>query len=222
MRKIEFEYWSDPLCIWALVAQPKLEQVLERWGDVLCVRYHVVPVFGSVGWRFREGPWAKGGPEGRAAATRKVAEQHGLEVSGQCWLEDCPSSSWGAGAALKAVFAMEEAEEVPAGSGAEYQLAMRRRFFLDGKNVARREVQLNLAEELSIPRASMAERLDDGTAIAALWEDQQRKDKLGIQGSPTYVFDGGRAELYGNFSVEILTGTIEGLVRGADAGGSAC
>ena len=71
--RIVFEYWSDPLCVWAFVAQPKLDRILAESGEHLEVRHHVVPVFGSIPQRFREGSWADQGVEGRVAATRRVA-----------------------------------------------------------------------------------------------------------------------------------------------------
>ena len=64
-KRLKFSYWSDPLCIWALVAQEKLERVLAELGEHVRVDYRIVPVFGSVPWRFNEGPWAKDGVEGR-------------------------------------------------------------------------------------------------------------------------------------------------------------
>ena len=223
MERIEFEYWSDPLCIWAFVAQPKLEHVLAAHGGAVRPSYHVVPVFGSIPARFRDGVWAKAGPEGRAETTRRIAAEHGRDdVDGGCWLTDCPTSSWAAGSALKAVFAMEAEGEIAADAAATFQLAMRSRFFVDNRNVARRDEQLALAEELSIPRAGIERRLDDGSALCALYEDHERRLELGLRGSPTYVFDGGRAMLYGNFSEAILTATVDELVRGQDAGGSAC
>lgn len=222
-ERIVFEYWSDPLCVWAFVAQDKLDRILAEVGGSLEVRYHIVPVFGSIPWRFREGPWADKGIAGRVEATARVAREHGHpEVTGRCWAEDCPASSWGPGAAAKAVFALEEAEDVKAGTGAEYLGRMRERFFVDGRNVARREVQLELAEQLSIAPDALAARLDDGSALALLWEDERRKQELKIQGSPTYVFDGGRAKLYGNFSFGILQATVQELVSGLEPGASGC
>lgn len=221
--RIEFEYWSDPLCIWAFVAQPKLEHVLSRHGTHVAPRYHVVPVFGSIRERFATGTWSKAGPQGRAETTRSIAEQHArTDVSGRCWIDDCPVSSWPVGAALKAVFAAEAAGEVGPGVAADYQWRMRERFFVDDQNVAKRTVQLELAEELQIPVSTLARRLDDGSALCALWEDHERRESMGLRGSPTFVFDGGRAMLYGNFSEAILTATVEELVKGLDVGGSDC
>jgi predicted DsbA family dithiol-disulfide isomerase len=223
MTRTAFSYWSDPLCIWAYVAQDKLDRVLDELGDRLRVDYRIVPVFGSVPWRFREGPWAAGGVEDRVRKTRQVAEAHGYPaVTGEYWRRDCPESSWSAGAALKAVFAAEAAESIPPGKGADYQWHMRRVFFEQDRNVARRQVQLELAEERGVPRAELEQRLDDGTALAALWEDYLEKERLHVQGSPTYVFDGGHAMLYGNFPFGILHATVEELVRSTGPRGSKC
>lgn len=219
--RLKFSYWSDPLCIWALVAQEKLERVLGELGEHVRVDYRIVPVFGSVPWRFAHGPWAKDGVDGRVAATRRIAEQGGRrDVSGECWRRASPSSSWAPAAAIKAVFALEDGlgEDV----GPRYQRVLRERFFVDESNIAHRSVQLEVAEELGLPREALERRLDDGSALAAVCEDHAEKERLRLQGSPTYVFDGGRAMLYGNFDYGILRSTVEELVRGAGPGGSAC
>lgn len=222
-QRVVFEYWSDPLCIWAFVAQAKLEQILAAAGGRLEVHYHVVPVFGSIPWRFQEGPWAAKGVAGRVEATRRIAQEHGRnDVNGACWASDCPASSWSPGAAVKAVFAMERAGAVAPGCAAEYLRQLRERFFVQELNIARRGVQLALAEQLDVPRTALEARLDDGSALAELCEDDRRKQELKIQGSPTYVFDGGRAMLYGNFSFGILHATVEELVDGRLPGASSC
>lgn len=221
--RLHFGYWSDPLCIWAYVAQDRLERLFAEFGGLLDVDYHVVPVFGSLPWRFSRGPWAAGGAAARVEATRKVAQDHGHpEVTGEAWVTATPSSSWSPGAAIKAVFALEVTGEVPAGTGAAYQWALRRRFFADNQDVCQRAAQLELAEALHIPRAGVERLLDNGLALAALWEDHNLRDELKIQGSPTYVFDGGRARLYGNFPWGVLHATVTELVAGLRPGCSTC
>jgi predicted DsbA family dithiol-disulfide isomerase len=221
--RIEFSYWSDPLCIWALVAQTKLDRVLAELGTHVVVDYRIVPVFGSVHWRFKDGPWAKEGLDGRVAATRRIAERCGrMDVTGECWRKAAPASSWAPAAAIKAVFAIEARAEIAAGSGARYQRALRERFFVNEDNTARRDVQLSVAEADGVPRAPIERTLDDGSGLAAVWEDHNEKERLRIQGSPTYVFDGGRAMLYGNFDYGMLRSTVEELVRGSHPGSSAC
>lgn len=220
-HRLRFSYWSDPLCIWALVAEQKLNRVLEELGGHVKVDYRIVPVFGSVPWRFAEGPWAKEGVDGRVAATRRIAEQGGRsDVSGECWRRAMPATSWAPAAAIKAVFGLEEGRGDE--TGPVYQRALRERFFVGEQNIALREVQLEVAEELRVPREALEARLDDGSALSRVCEDYAEKERLRIQGSPTYVFDGGRAMLYGNFDYGILQSTVEELVRGAGPGGSAC
>ena len=220
-ERLAFSYWSDPLCIWALVAQSKLDRLLGEVGDRVRVDYRVVPVFGSVPWRFSAGPWSKEGVEGRVAATRKIAAEGGrADVSGECWRKAMPATSWSPAAAIKAVFALDEGRGEL--EGPRYQRALRERFFVAEQDIARRRIQLEVAEELGLPRAELEARLDDGSALAAVWEDHAEKERLHIQGSPTYVFDGGRAMLYGNFEERILRSTIEELLRGRAPGGSRC
>ncbi len=219
--RLKFSYWSDPLCIWALVAQQKLDRVLADLGARVRVDYRIVPVFGSVPWRFAQGPWAKDGVDGRVLTTRKIAEQAGrMDVSGECWRRAMPASSWAPAAAIKAVFASDDGHREDVGP--TYQCALRERFFVGESNISLRSVQLEVAEELGLAREAIERRLDDGSALAAVCEDHAEKERLGLQGSPTYVFDGGRAMLYGNFDYGILRSTVEELVRGTGPGGSAC
>jgi predicted DsbA family dithiol-disulfide isomerase len=216
-------YWTDPLCIWAFVAQPRLDHVRGAYGAELDLRHHVVPVFGSIPLRFRQGPWAAGGHAARAEATRTIAQKHGrIGVSGQVWIDDPPASSWPAGMAAKAVLALEAQERVPPGAADAYLWGLRTRFFLDDVNMARRSAQLALAEHLDLPRGLIEQALDDGSALAALWEDHAEAERLHLQGSPTWVFDGGRTLLYGNFDERVLTATVDAMLAGAHAGGSRC
>ncbi|MDH5673198.1 MAG: DsbA family protein [Myxococcales bacterium] len=220
---IAFSYWSDPLCIWAFVAQDKLDRLLARHGEALQVSYHVVPVFGSLRWRFEQGPWAQDGVEGRVAKTAEIAARFGHpEVSGDGWRSVCDGSSWSPGAAIKAAWLLEHEGAAPAGCCERYQRALRAAFFVDGRNVVERETQLAVADEQGIDKDAVARALDDGRAMAALWEDHQRREALGIQGSPTYVFDDGRAMLYGNVSEGVIVATVDELLSGAAPGRSEC
>jgi predicted DsbA family dithiol-disulfide isomerase len=220
---LPFEYWSDPLCIWAFVSEQRLQRLLTDKGSCLDVQHRVVVVFGSVPWRFREGPWQQPGPAGRAEATRRIAERFGRDdVDGRVWLDDPPASSWSPGAAIKAAFAAEQAQELAPGTANRFQSALREAFFVDNRNIARHRVQLEVAEATGLDTAALERCLEDGRALALLWEDQRLKEEQKIQGSPTYVFDGGRAQLYGNFAEGILRATVQELLEGMAPGSSHC
>lgn len=218
---MQFDYWTDPLCVWAFVAQRRLEEILAAHPR-LRVRHRVVPVFGSVPWRFREGAWAVPGPEGRAAATRRIGEGCGWTLTGRVWLDDPPASSWSAGAAVVAAFDLAEEGTIPLAQAEAFQWELRRAFFVENLNTARRAVQLSVAEAVDLPRTPLVARLDDGRAIASLWEHHREREANHIQGSPTWVFDGGRAMLYGNVSHQVLAATVEQLEQESEPGCSIC
>jgi len=221
--RVRFSYWSDPFCIWAYVAQGKLDRLLLGHAHALEVSYRVVPVFGSVRWRFTQGPWASEGVEGRVRKTAEIAQRFGHpEVSGECWRVAGQTSSWSPGAAIKAVSLARDAGVCPPHGPASYQLALRHAFFVDGLNIGSRRVQLAVAEQCGLAREGIEAALDDGRALAALWEDHQEREALGIQGSPTYVFDDGRAILYGNVSEGVINATVDELLGGTVAGRSEC
>lgn len=222
-QTLTFTYWSDPLCVWAFVAQKHLADVLARGGGALQAAYRIVPVFGSVPQRFRDGAWAKAGPAGRAAATARIAREHGHpEVTGRVWLDDPPATTWLTSAAFKAAQALEAAGSAPPGASANYLKALRVALFVENRNTSRRGVLLDVAEAVGLDPDAVAAGLDDGTALAALFEDHTARDQQRVQGSPTYVFDGGRAMLYGIFDASVLHATVDRLLTGLQAHGSAC
>ncbi len=221
---MEIEYWTDPFCIWAFIAEPCLDRIVENHGDQITLRHRMVPVFGSIVRRFATGAWSEKGPEGRREATARIAATHrpGIEVTGQVWVDDPPASSFGACAAVKAVQLLEQDGEAPEGSAPRYLVAMRHGFFVDNVNYARRPAQLALAEEQGLPVDAISARLDDGRALAALYEDHEDRLAAHVVGSPTYLFDGGRTRIYGNFRGEVLDATVRTYLSGPTGGGSAC
>lgn len=222
-ERLKFGYWSDPLCVWAFAAQGKLDRLLEERGGCLQVEYRIVPVFGSIPHRFRSGAWAAGGPEGRVEATRRVAADHGRpDVTGTVWLTDTPASSWPVSMAVKAASRLEREGRVAMGSTPVFLNLLREAFFGRNVNISRREAWTAVAAECGLDPVPLERLVDDGTAMADLWEDFEEKERLRLQGSPTYVFDGGRAMLYGNVSYGVLRATVEELLAGVRPGATAC
>lgn len=221
---MDIEYWTDPFCIWAFTAEPQLNRLVENHGDRITIRYRIVPVFGSIVRRFATGAWSEQGPAGRAAATARIAAEHRpeIEVTGRVWIDDPPASSFGAAAAFEAVQLLEAEGLVEKGAAARYLSGLRHRFFVDNVNLARRDARLALAEDQGLPVAALAERIDDGRAMAALFEDQEDRLAAKVVGSPTYLFDGGRTRLYGNFRAEVLDATVRAYLANETGGGSAC
>jgi len=219
---IETDFYTDPLCVWALVAEPKIDAVQAEFGDRLVVRHRVLPVFGSIDARFSTGVWAKGGIDARVAATARAAWLGGFKtVSGAGWRHE-PASSWGPSAVAAGVRQLEDAGEVPAGSTREALRGLRHRFFLDDVDVTRRDEQRRVLEEAGLPADRVFRLIDDGPALARLAEAVERRATLRIDGSPTWIFDGGRARLFGNVGLRVVRSTIQALLDGEESGCSTC
>ena len=56
-----------------------------------------------------------------------------------------------------------------------------------------------------------------GRAHAALAADYQDAAAMGVQGSPTFILNGGRQKLYGNVGYRILEANIQELLRTPNA-----
>ncbi|MCB9653601.1 MAG: DsbA family protein [Deltaproteobacteria bacterium] len=154
--RLRFSYWSDPLCVWAFVAEPRLQALLTEYGDVVDIEYRVVPVFGSVPWRFAHGSWAAKGPSGRRDATRDIARRFGHDdVTGDVWVQDPPASSWAPCMAIKAAFALVEEAIVSRDAAVCFQRRLRERFFLQNVNIARLPAQMEVAAECALPEAAL-------------------------------------------------------------------
>jgi predicted DsbA family dithiol-disulfide isomerase len=220
--KIAIDYYSDVLCVWAYLAQIKLDELRRNFGEQIAVRDRYVPVFGSIeaklrGWKDR------GGAAGYARHVHEVARgfDH-VQMHPAAWSDVSPPSSLGIHLFITAArLAGEDAAiggrslPFPEGRSLSEELAWRLRlaFFKDGLDIARTEIQEQIAAELGLPLEELRCRVDDGRAYAALSEDYQDAERLGIQGSPTFVLNEGRQKLYGNVGYRIIEVNVQELLR---------
>jgi len=221
---LTFSYWTDPLCVWAYVCQPKLENVMGTYGDNVTCQQRMIPVFTSMQRRFAKGgAWEGKDGTARREATVRIATNMGFDnVTGEVWEKDMPTSSMPAAMAFCGVSLLEERGDVAQGASARYVDGLRRAFFERNQNTARRQVQLALAEELDVAPDKLAATLDDGTALARLFEDYEDKEKHKLRGSPSWVFDNGRSVLFGNVAAGVVHGVVEELLYGKHPGCTWC
>jgi predicted DsbA family dithiol-disulfide isomerase len=52
---IEISYASDILCIWAYVAEARLDELRREYGDAASIEYRFIPVFGATAHRIGSG-----------------------------------------------------------------------------------------------------------------------------------------------------------------------
>ena len=84
----------------------------------------------------------------------------------------------------------------------------------DGFNQHLRAIheQFDHIDELGIPRRDIQPFLDDGRALAGLYEDSELQHENKIEGSPTFVINEGRQKLYGDVGYKITEANIHELL----------
>ena len=47
-RTLTIDYYTDILCVWAWIAQRRIEELNNELGDKIAIRYHYLDIFGDV------------------------------------------------------------------------------------------------------------------------------------------------------------------------------
>ncbi|PLW69223.1 DsbA family oxidoreductase [Pseudohalioglobus lutimaris] len=206
---IIIDYYSDVLCVWAWIAQHRLEQLEKQWGKQIKVQHHFVDIFGDCELKIPQRWGEKDGFENFGKHVRESAAPFEMAtVHPELWEKNRPRSSAQAHLLLCAVSLTNSAEAMAATA-----LRIRRAFFCEAQNVSNMDLLLDLAEEQGSARDSILAALNDGSAIAALMSDLCRAKELGVNGSPTWILNSGRQVLYGNVGYRILNANIEELLK---------
>ena len=177
---LELTLYHDVLCSWCYVADARLDYLRDEYGPM-------------VRWRLRPYPLRPENqlPDKKQRAVqarhfRRVArEQEGKGVKADLWTgQDPPSSSLPPLVALEAALAQ----------GPEMQRALlkalRRKAFVEGLNVARRDVQVEVAAQEGLDVTRFLERLDDPRLVAEVNVSVDEAEALGIKGVPALVIGG--------------------------------
>lgn len=227
MTAVQISYFSDVLCIWAYAAQARVDAVKEKFGDTVRMDYRFCSVFGDTAGKITSTWRNKGEYAGFNAHLRKVAGQFPhIEVHPDIWLKTRPPTSASAHLFLAAArqWLQERGREGQSGSTTlifdQVMWAFRCAFFRDCRDVARWDVQCELAEALGIDIDAIEKSIHDGAAFAGLAADYQDADKMRIEGSPSFVLNDGRQKLYGDVGFRIIEANIQELLR-APAGDQA-
>jgi len=213
LAPVSLTYYSDVLCVWAHVAQSRVDEVLQNFGEQVSVQYRFCSVFGDSAQKIGTTWGSRGGYAGFNAHLRDVAAQFGgLDLHPDLWVKVRPVSSASAHLVLKAVWLLEPAA-LP-----ELLVRFRHGFFREGRDIARWSVQRDLLRAAGISSEAVREQMDDGMAFAALEADQRDMAVLRVQGSPTFLLNDGRQTLYGNVGYRIIEANIRESLQSPAAG----
>ena len=214
MTIVPITYFSDMLCIWAYVAQYRVNAIKAAFGDRVVFEPKFCSVFGASDRKISTTWRDKGGYKGFNAHLRQVAARFPeIPVSPDLWLTVRPASSSGPQLFLKALQLLEADGGCAEGTADVVTWTLRRTFFEAAKDIAQWRVQCQVAEEAGVDLGAIETLVRDGRAFAALTADFQDADALGVQGSPSFVLNDGRQKLYGNIGYKLLQANIEEVMR---------
>ena len=104
MSVVKVSYFSDVLCIWAYIAQARIDAVREKFGDAVRLDQRFCSVFGNTPFKIPSTWRDKGEYAGFNAHLRNVALQFPhVEVHPDIWLKTRPPSSTSAHLFMTAV-----------------------------------------------------------------------------------------------------------------------
>jgi len=220
---IQISYVSDVLCVWAYVAEARLDELRKEFGASIELEYRFIPIFGATRHRIDEGWKKRGGYAGFGEHVRGVAEgfPH-VSVHERVWSQVAPTTSAAAHEMLCAVrLLMEEGildsarrEELAGRNLLEEAIwQVRLAFFEHARDISSRQVLLEVLTQLGIPIPSIEAKLSSGEAMAELCRDIELRDEHKIEGSPTYYLNQGRQKLYGNVGYRVVSANLRELLE---------
>jgi len=225
---IKIEYFSDVLCIWAYAGQVRMDELKHEFADKIQIVNRFVPIFTAAKINISKNWKDEGGYKGFNAHLQKLAENWGhISISPDLWTRVAPESSTPAHLYLKAIQLLAEQEDIENMPDSELDgrtlfeesvWLFRDAFFRQGLDIARRQVQDEVAETLQLPLKSIHELIDSGKAHAALHLDEEARDSYKVPGSPTLVLNEGRQMLYGNLGYRILDANVRELLHNPEMG----
>ncbi|MEK8095481.1 DsbA family protein [Methylocystis sp. IM3] len=213
MERIPIFYFSDVLCVWAFFAEPRLEAVRRSFGEQVLLEFKFCSVFGDTTRKIATAWSARGGYEGFADHLHHSAERFPeTRLHADIWRKVRPASSLPPHLYLKAV-QLSEKENGVQGTFERALCKMREAFFLDGLDIARQDVQLEIGRQAGADNELVLRFIADGRAHASLSADYEDAQTLRVEGSPTMILNEGRQKLYGNVGYRIIEANIQELLR---------
>ncbi len=144
-QRVEINYHSDILCIWAHIAQVRVDEIQHEFGSQVVIHHHFFSLFGDTESRLGEGWKDRGGYDGFRAHVASVCAPHPhVSLHPNVWGPECrPASSALPHLIIQAVQILAlrgqlSAETDPLGKTVVEQLicAIRKAFFEQGRNIA--------------------------------------------------------------------------------------
>jgi predicted DsbA family dithiol-disulfide isomerase len=223
MKPIHIFSFSDVLCIWAYIAQIRIDELKTTFQDQIEIEYHFVPVFGNAPEKLEKQWRDRGGLQGYSNHIQEVAKKFAhITVHPDIWTSVTPPSSTSCHLFLHAIQLLETKGLVEQQMFEKATWAFREAFFTQLAKVGDRPVQFEIAEKLGLPVAAIQAQIDTGEAYAQLSKDFDLIKEHTVTVSPTLIFNEGRQRLNGNVGYRVIEANIRELLHNPSGEQSWC
>lgn len=181
--------YSDMVCPWCRIGKKNLSDAIAQWGDKtneeVTVSYHAFlldPSLPPEGLPFKQSMAAKMGGEHRLAPMLDRVKEAGAAVGVEFrWdrVTRMPNT----------VLAHRITALLPEERREEWVDAVMTAYFEYGRDIAKQEVLLELANDHGFDAHGLAARLADGEGEAEVQADLDKAQAMGISGVPFFVID---------------------------------
>jgi predicted DsbA family dithiol-disulfide isomerase len=218
LQPLTIDYYTDMLCVWAWIAQRRIEELTSQWGERIRLVHHCVNVFADTADKMERQWRDRGGFDGFAEHVQTAAAAYETaHVHPDLWRKVRPTTSATAHLLVKAAALSRS----PAAATALAD-AIRHAFFVQARDISQLPVLMDVAAGEGFDTGRLNDVLASGRAMAALLSDYSASEERGIRGSPSWVMNDGRQILYGNLGYRILHANVEELLHHPEQEASWC
>ncbi len=210
------DYYTDVLCIWAWIAQLRVNELGKEFGNRIDINYRCVNVFGDALNKLDQLWQSRGGREAYATHVHEVAGQFDLTVHPDIWKKIAPCSSLNAHLVVQAV-AQTSPEHL-----SRALFAIREAFFVLANDISNFDSLIEIVSGVGVAAEDVRRHLGSGRAAARVMADYQQAETLKLRGSPSFVLNEGRQILFGNVGYRVLHANVEELLNKPAADASWC
>ncbi len=174
---IRIDYYTDPLCSWCYAAEPTLDNIKHHFNDIIEIQYKTFPIFEDV----REVMHDPARLWTIADRYKIVSKKTGVYINNQVWYHDPPQSAWPACYAIKAA-------QLQGGIMADrYIKQLRVAVMLEGKNIAREEIQIAIAGKSGLNIRQFENDLCDPKRHDDVLADINDAHKENVESRPHFI-----------------------------------
>lgn len=221
-KPVNLIYVTDVLCVWAYIAQIRLDELKQKYGDKVLVEQRFMSVFGDTVNRIGKGWQDRGGYEAFSDHVIEVSKDFPhIDINPEVWRSCRPQTSMTSHLFIKSVQLLADRNEIStgvdphAGQSIVEELIWRVRcaFFEDALSIDKLSVLMGLAEDMKLPVSKLEAAINDGSAMAALAADMELKEENKLEGSPSFILNEGRQKLFGNVGYRIIEANVAELLE---------